>query len=154
MMNPIGRMSRLVLLIPVLVLGLGLATSPAFAGKLTLRVVADLGDLEVVATANGGPFYVPGEIFDPDTGDVIGRFHCWGWFFDAGTGPGSGAVVSQEWELFGRGKILVAGVEDEGPRAVTGGTGDFRNVRGEMTGADLSAFPDFTATFKLIGARN
>ena len=144
------RISRTALLIPVLVLGLGLASSPAFAGSMTLRVVADdtATGLEVIATPNGGPFYIPGDIFDPDTGDLIGKFHCWGWFFDGG------AVVSQEWELFGRGKIQVQGVEDDGPRAVTGGTGDFRNVRGEITGADLSAFPDFTATFKLIGAKN
>ena len=117
---------------------------------MTLRVLADVGLLELIATPNGGPFYIPGDIFDPDTGDLIGKFHCWGWFFDGG----ANAVVSQEWELFGRGKIQVQGVEDNGRRAVTGGTGDFRNVRGKMTGADLSAFPDFTATFKLIGARN
>ena len=52
------------------------------------------------------------------------------------------------------GKIQTQGVQDEGPRAVVGGTGEFRNVRGEATGADLSEFPFFTITFKLIGARN
>ncbi len=66
------------------------------------------------------------------------------------------AVVSQEYDLDGRGKIQVQGVEDEGPRAVTGGTGDFRNVRGEATGFDLSdllAGGEFIATFKLTGAK-
>ncbi len=48
---------------------------------------------------------------------------------------------------------LVLYVEADGPRAVTGGTGEFRNVRGEMTGADLSNFPNFTVTFKLIDER-
>jgi hypothetical protein len=80
---------------------------------------------------------------------VIGEFHCWGFFIQGG----ALAVVAQEFHLFGRGKIQVQGVEDEGPRAVTGGTGDFLNVRGEMTGADLSNFPDFRVTFRLLGAR-
>ncbi len=147
-----NQLSRSALLITVLVLGLGLASSPCFAGNLVLRVVADTSPagLDIVPSTNGGPFYIPGDIFDPDTGDLIGEFHCWGFFFDGF----ALAVVSQEFELFGRGKIQVQGVEDEGPRAVTGGTGEFRNVRGEMTGADLSAFPDFTVTFKLIATRN
>ena len=52
----------------------------------------------------------------------------------------------------GRGKITLAGVEDAGPRAVTGGTGEFRNVRGQATGFDFSTFPPvFLATFELIG---
>ena len=64
--------------------------------------------------------------------------------------------MSQEYNLFDRGKIQVQGIEDEGPRAVTGGTGDFSNVRGEATGFDLSEFGDtgeFIATFKLKGAK-
>ncbi len=43
-----------------------------------------------------------------------------------------------------------------GYRAVVGGTGDFRNVRGEATGFDFSDFlsdGQFTATFKLKGAK-
>jgi len=63
-------------------------------------------------------------------------------------------VMLRVFNLDGRGKIQVQGVEDEGPRAVTGGTGEFRNVRGEMTGSDLSNFPDFSVTFKLIGAKS
>ena len=78
----------------------------------------------------------------------MGSFHCWGFFFEP---EGAIGVVSQEYSLNDRGKIQVQGVEDEGPRAVTGGTGDFRNTRGQMTGADLASFPDFTVTFDLIG---
>ena len=133
--------------------------SPAFANHgalLVLEVAAD-----DVTTFNQvpspdfplqGPFYIAGDIFKSGDlgGTPIGRFHCWGWAFqDDGLG-----VVAQEFDLFDRGKIQVQGIEDEGPRAVTGGTGDFLNVRGEMTGSDLSAFPDFTVTFRLIGAHS
>ncbi len=122
----------------------------AHRGVLHLRVVADVAALDVIPSptfAGQGPFYVPGTIYTPDMSQQLGVFHCWGFFF---TAQGD-AVVAQEFDLDGRGKIQVQGVEDEGPRAVTGGTGEFRNVRGEMTGADLSAFPDFTVSFKLIG---
>ena len=57
--------------------------------------------------------------------------------------------------LFGRGKIQVQGIEDGSPRAITGGTGEFVNVRGEMTEpTDNGAIfrPEFTVTFKLLGA--
>ena len=108
-------------------------------------------------TGLGFPFYVSGDICASktllDTCTPIGAFHCWGW--DTGTGL---AVVAQEYDLWGKGKIQVQGVEDEGPRAVTGGTGKFKKVRGEATGFDFSKFlndPDFDgefiAEFKLIG---
>jgi hypothetical protein len=141
-------------------LAMGVVTAkPADAAStFDLDVEADGGLLEVVATANGGPFYVPGLIFAPGTSNQIGDFHCWGFFYNAGLSSGGGSseagdagVVAQEYNLFGKGKIQVQGVEDEGPRAVTGGTGNFRNTRGEMTGADLSGFPNFTVTFRLIG---
>ena len=120
----------------------------AHSGSFHLLVKADTSLFDLVDSANGGPFYVPGTIYTPDGGKVLGKFHCWGFFYDAGVN----AVVSQEYDLAGRGKVMVQGVEDEGPRAVTGGTGAFRNVRGEMTGADLSAFPNFTVSFSLIAA--
>ena len=106
----------------------------------------------------GFPFYVSGDICKETTltGALsactpIGVFRCWGW--DDGKEL---AVVAQEYDIWGKGKIQVQGVEDEGPRAVTGGTGKYRNVRGEATGFDLSEFFDtgrFTGTFKLIGAK-
>jgi hypothetical protein len=106
----------------------------------------------------GFPFYVSGDICKERTllapCTPIGLFHCWGW--DTGTGF---AVVAQEFDLFGHGKIQVQGVEDEGPRAVTGGTGKFRNVRGQATEFDFSKFLDtgdgeFLATFQLIGGKH
>ena len=132
-------------------------TSPVYAGRnLVLDVVADPGAFDAafgdIIVEGGCAFYVPGVIYEAGTSNPIGTFHCWGW--DVTCDGLTAVVVSQEYDLDGRGKIQVQGVEDEGPRAVTGGTGDFRNVRGEMTGADLSAFPDFTVTFKLIGAKN
>jgi hypothetical protein len=116
-----------------------------------LDVLADTSKLDVLPSptfAGQGPFYIPGVIYEPGTTNEIGKFHCWGFFID----NGAVGVVSQEFDLTGLGKIQVQGIEDEGARAVTGGTGNFRNVRGEMTGADLSNFPAFTATFRLLGA--
>ncbi len=137
--------------------------------QLTLRVVVDPGSLELAfadvapfGTPNpGAAFYIFGDICaDPTPGEpcdeVIGEFQCWGWQVNPTgnpAGPANFALVSQEFKLFGRGKIQAQGVEDEGPRAVTGGTGEFNNVRGEATGSDLSAFPpEFIISFKLKGA--
>ena len=139
--------------------------SVAEADDLTLRVDTNgFADFDFIAPNAGGvgfPFYVSGTICaEPTLLDIctpIGLFHCWGWDV---AGDGSLVVVAQEFELFGRGKIQVQGVEDDGRRAVTGGTGDFRNVRGEATGFDFSVFTNFVpgpadgefiAEFKLIG---
>ncbi len=150
----------------LIVIMVGLALLGGFAvtnadgkkGKLTLRV--DTTGFMDISTSPGSPggsaFYVSGKIckelvLDDAACTLIGKFHCWGWLIDGG-----GQVVSQEYDLFDRGKIQVQGIEDEGPRAVVGGTGDFRNVRGEATGFDLSQFGatgEFIATFKLIGSK-
>ena len=129
-------------------------SSPVSAARggnsLDLRVIADPGMLDLIPSPTfpgQGPFYIPGTIYVPGTIDQLGIFHCWGFFYSGG----AVGVVSQEFDLAGRGKIQVQGVEDDGPRAITGGTGDFRNARGEMTGADLSGFPDFTVNFQLVG---
>lgn len=154
-MKPKVQINRWALVATALAIALGVAMiggRPSVAAQqgnlLVLDVVADPAALDLIATANGGPFYIPGQIFDPNTGDHIGDFHCWGFFIRP---DGSLAVVSQEYDLFGRGKIQVQGVEDNGPRAVTGGTGAFWNARGEMI-TDLTDFPEFTVTFWLLGA--
>lgn len=137
--------------------GIGLATwfaltFPVHAEKkLVLDVKADPVSEDIALGETGCAFYISGEIFEHDTATKIGTFHCWGW--DVLCDGLTTVVVSQEYDLDGRGKIQVQGVEDEGLRAITGGTGDFRNARGEMRGADLSAFPEFTVTFRLIGAK-
>ena len=109
-------------------------------------------------SGGGAAFYITGDICeDPDLGVTcasIGTFHCWGWPVVA-TDPTAPAVVSQEYDLDGRGKIQLQGLEDEGPRAVVGGTGDFSEVSGEATGFDFSVFltdGEFIATFDLEDA--
>ncbi len=142
----------------VLLGGFAVAEAGGKKGELVLRVATDPNTFDTPDPAPGGgaAFYISGVICaDPTLFAAcvpIGTFHCWGWLI----GPTQAdAVVSQEYNLDGRGKIQVQGVEDEGPRAVTGGTGDFRNVRGEATGFDLSDLfvgGEFIATFKLKGA--
>jgi hypothetical protein len=65
-------------------------------------------------------------------------------------------VVNQEFDLSDRGKILIAGVESDAPRAVTGGTGDFANARGEgIPDIGIFDFPNsgkFRISFSLTGA--
>ena len=141
--------SHLLVLAVALGLVFGLASWSSSSGdddEFTLFIQADTGQFDMIETSPmNGPFFVPGDIVDPTTMAVIGKFRCWGWFFDGG----ASAVVSQEYELFGCGKIQTQGVEDEGPRAVTGGTGDFSEVSGEITSAFLGGFPNFTVTFEL-----
>ena len=131
----------------------------AQAGKLQLRVDTNgFADFDSTAPGPGGgiAFYVSGDICDDlvllGSCAPVGTFHCWGWIRADGLG-----VVAQEYDLDGRGKIQVQGVEDDGPRAVTGGTGEFRNVRGEASGFDFSQFDsgpgEFIVNFNLIGTR-
>jgi hypothetical protein len=65
-------------------------------------------------------------------------------------------VVTQEFDLTGRGKILVAGVESDAARGVTGGTGDFANARGEgIPDIVIFDFPNtgkFRISFDVTGA--
>ena len=131
--------------------GVGTA-SAASPRQVTAHVNVDLSTFVVTpGGAEGtGPFHVRGAIVEnaDGTGDVLGGFQCWGYIFD--TGPGD-AVVTQEYDFVGRGKIIVAGVEDSTARPIVGGTTEFGNARGEMI-ADLSAFPGnpvFTAVFGL-----
>lgn len=126
--------------------------SAASPRQVTAHISVDLSTF--VVTPGGpegtGPFHVRGAIVEnaDGTGDVLGGFQCWGYMF--GTAPGE-AVVTQEYDFVGRGKIIVAGVEDSTARPIVGGTTEFGNARGEMI-ADLSAFPGnpvFTAVFGL-----
>ena len=153
----------------VLLVGLPATEAQANGGTLELRVLVDAADSFDSALATSGigiAFFVRGRICeDPEPGAscvTIGTFLCWGWQSDpvGGSRP-QVSVVSQEFDIFDRGKIQTQGVEAFGAdseRAVVGGTGDFRNVRGEVTGVNLTIPPsagvgEFIATFKLIGAK-
>ena len=126
-------------------------TSPASAAPHGKSIILDVdtfgfADFQQVDNGGGtGPFYVSGEILAPGTStmigsDVIGTFHCWGWI----RSPDGLGVVTQEFDIDGRGKIQISGVESDAPRAVSGGTGDFVNARGEGI-PDIAIF-DFMNT--------
>ena len=151
----------------LLVITIGIAFLLAFSVaeakkvEMTLRVntngFAEFDSVVAPTALAGAAFYIGGDICEElgigDDCTPIGKFHCWGWLIgpDQAVGP-----VSQEYNLFDRGKILVLGLEDEGPRAVVGGTGEFRRVRGQATGFDLSQFMsdgEFTGTFELERVR-
>ncbi len=154
----------------VLLVGFPATEVQAKDGKLELRVVVDLGgsfDSAMADSGIGRAFFVRGTICEdlaPLTSCVpIGTFLCWGWQtdpLDVDARP-QVSVVSQEFNIFDRGKIQTQGAESFGAdseRAVVGGTGDFRNVSGEVTGVVFTLPPpgptaEFIATFKLKGAK-
>ena len=154
MFRTILRLSIAVLLMFGFVAAAAQASPYPHSHKLTLRVLADLSTFDIVpgSALGGTPFAVTGMICEetamggPCT--PIGDFQCWGWLLASGD-----AVVSQEYHLFDRGKIQVQGLEDEGKRAVVGGTKAFKNVRGQATAVNLAPFPpEFTINFRLIGS--
>ena len=142
--------------------GFAVAEADGKKGEFVLLVDTHVfADFDTGASGGPGagfPFYVSGDICEettltgaPSSCTPIGVFRCWGW--DDGKGL---AVVTQEYNIWDKGKIQVQGVEDEGPRAVTGGTGKYRDVRGEATEFDFSEFFNtgrFTAKFKLKGVK-
>ena len=150
----------------ILLVGLLATAAQANDNKLVLRVLVDASGSFDKATADsaiGIAFFVRGMICeDPEPGEPcepIGTFLCWGWQSDPSNVDARPqvSVVSQEFNIFDRGKIQTQGVEAFGAdsaRAVVGGTGDFRKVRGEVTGTVLTIPPsagtgEFVATFKL-----
>jgi len=127
--------------------------------KVNLGVTIDFDSFEATDPAGVGAFYVGGDISAGEPGgDSIGTFHCWGWI----TSDGGVAVVNQEFNINGRGKIQISGVESHDLRAVVGGTGDFMNARGqgnphvEETFGETSHIPptgQFLIEFRLTGAK-
>ena len=140
----------------VIMLGIALlgGFTVAEASHVVLKLRVDTNgfatfDSGPAGPGGGFPFYVSGDICKEKTlggpCTPIGVFHCWGWTTAAGP-----AVVSQEFDLWGKGKIQVQGVEDEGHRAITGGTRKFKKVRGEATAFDFSVADEFIVKFNLI----
>ncbi len=137
-------------------------TAEAKGGKsINLHIaLTDTFESPADVTGGTGPFYIGGDIFTQgptpsvgasQAGDPLGTFHCWG-FIAAGVG-----VVNQEFNLDGRGKIIIAGVEGADVRAVTGGTGDFANARGQGVPEVAFFLADpgdrFRIDFSLTGAK-
>ncbi len=155
----------------VLLVGFPAPEAQATHERLVLRVLVDASGSFDKATADsaiGIAFFVRGMICeDPEPGapcDSIGTFLCWGWQSDPSDVDDRPqvSVVSQEFNIFDRGKIQVQGVEafgDDSARAITGGTGKFRKIRGEVTGVELTIPPstgtgEFVANFRLTDSRN
>ncbi len=113
--------------------------------RLILVVEMDFGSFHGPELGEQGAFNVLG-----DTGSGAGTFQCWGWMFEDGLTTN----ISQVYNIAGRGRIMTQGreIDDAEPLAVVGGTGDFKNVRGEASvvwGED-----GFTITFDIRGAHH
>ena len=118
----------------------------AQAGTLNLSVDVDetsfdFAPADVIDGLDGIAFNVVGTFADG------GTFRCWGWIDEMGEGS-----VSQVYTFPGRGSIMTQGIEG-GLLAVTGGTGDFSNVRGDALQAFTGDGFNFTMEFTLRGAR-
>ncbi len=118
---------------------LAAAFSEVDDGKLVLHVDVDEGSFVGPGPGVQGPFNVQG-----DTGSGPKTFQCWGWIFE----DGATTNVSQVYNIAGRGAIMIQGQEGV-PLAVVGGTGDFRNVRGQGAQVFTGSGFDFTITFDL-----
>ncbi len=151
-MRKIGVTSLSILLAAVLVLVVG-AGDLAYAQRsnvteLTVRVVVDFSTFDLRDGGAGtGPFYVGGDVFNPKNGQPLGDFQCWGWFFESDRD-----VVNQEYNIGNRGKIILAGEEDGGLRAIVGGTRKFKGARGDATfdNSNLGVDGSFLATFRIL----
>ena len=113
----------------------------AEAGTTTLDVDVDELSFDAVESPSGAvSFNVVGTFGDG------GTFRCWGWIDTNDFGS-----VSQVYTFPGRGSIMTQGIEG-GLLAVTGGTGDFSNVRGDAFQTFTMDGFNFTIEFDLKGA--
>ena len=107
-----------------------------------LILAVDVDEASFVGPRNGaGAFNVEG-----DTGSGPQTFQCWGWIF----ADGLTTNVSQSFNVEDRGAIMTQGPEG-GLLAIVGGTGDFKNARGEARQEFTGVGFDFTMTFKFGG---
>ena len=130
----------------IAVLSFAVRVTEAQPAGRTLVVDVDVDELSFDAPLGiPGPFSVEGDI-----GGVAGAYKCWGWIF--GMGPGAPpSSVSQVYNIADRGAIMTLGQEGLSI-AVVGGTGDFRNVRGEAIQVFTGEGFDFALEVDLIGA--
>ncbi len=110
--------------------------------ELTLFVAVNLAtnDTVIAAPLGGVSFNIEGTFAGG------GTFRCWGWINPAGFGS-----VSQVYNIPGRGMIMTQGIEG-GLLAITGGTGDFSNLRGDALQVFTGDGLDFTMEFEVKGA--
>ena len=148
------RLSLLGVVSLAAIVGLSLTVGVAEAKTLKLEIDADESSFDIIPSPMGQlAFHIKGTI----VGGGTGTFRCWGWVLD-----GNFTNVNQIYSIDGRGAIMTQGVEFGPPPnsiAVTGGTGDFSNVRGEGFFGDpadpsppVGSF-DFSIEFDLRGAR-
>ncbi len=108
---------------------------------LLLDVDVDEGSFNSILALGGAEtFNVVGTFGDG------GTFRCWGWIDGAGAGS-----VSQVFNIPGRGAIMTQGIEG-GLLAITGGTGDFNNLRGDALQIFTGDGFNFTIEFEGKGA--
>lgn len=131
-------------LMAVALFSLTIGVTEAQAGKkLTLNVNAPAVNFILIPnpdTGLPGTFHISGTV----SGGAVGTFQCWGWLLPDETTT----VVSQVYQL-SDGQIMTQGIEG-GLLAVVGGTGAYRNVRGQA----LQTFIDgnnFTLQLELTG---
>jgi hypothetical protein len=112
------------------------------ANRLVLNVDVDEDSFQTGGNHFPGAFNVVG-----DTGSGPGTFQCWGWI---NADEFETANVSQSFNVEDRGAIMTQGPEG-GLLAIVGGTGEFKNARGEARQVfnDDGTF-DFTMTFKFV----
>ena len=172
--RPFGWIAGSALALRVLLGGILMPQLAEANGDLVVDVAVDLSTSEVSGSAAGGPgaFIVLGTI-NPEGGigsaDPIGEFACWGFIpisalITPGVADTARVPISQHCG-FHNGDIQVQGYEDfkgqlsglfpesNGLRAVVGGSGGFRNFRGDAWFAllpDPGAF-QFRATFHGVG---
>ncbi len=127
--------------IAVLSLADGVTESQA-DDTLVLHVAVDEDSFVGPAEGFQGAFNVEG-----DTGSGARSFQCWGWIFE----DGETTNVSQVYNIAGRGAIMTQGQEGN-PLALVGGTGDFRNARGQAIQVFTGVGFDFTLELNLTGA--
>ena len=119
------------------------ASSFVSADNNTLLLDVDVDEASfdfIMAPLGGETFNVVGTFGDG------GTFRCWGWMDEDGAGS-----VSQVFNIPGRGAIMTQGIEN-GLLAITGGTGDFNNLRGDALQIFTGDGFNFTIEFEGKGA--
>ncbi len=130
-------------LLAVALTSLAVGVTKVQAGTFILEVDVDGATFDAPAGVPG-PFNVEGTV------EGGGTFQCWGWVFE----DGETTNVSQVYNIEGRGAIMTQGGPEGFPLAVVGGTGDFRNVRGEAVQVFTGDGFNFIITFNLKGVED